>query len=497
MREKEAKFELEEDGELPALATLVSGLGQCSVEEIRRNTEYYDTADLRLTRAGASLRFRSDDGWTVKLPKRQDGLLERAEFVLGFGDSGTPPQEALSLVRALKRSIPLNRVATIQTNRREVRIEDRTGRPVGLIDDDRVRTTAPGAGTRSFHEVEFEVAAGADSDVAAEVMVRLREAGARPSKQRPKVVRALGKPAQRAADVVPGDPLSRRSTLADLAQSCLTDGVHRLVTHDPVVRTDSDPEGVHKARVATRRLRSNLRTLRPILQTARTEPLRDELKWLGDLLGDVRDADVLQTLLMSKLSTLPAACGDDAAPVETELERQRATQFANLSRELDSSRYVAALDRLVSVVRETPFERSRRDLTRRDVAAVKRLADKQWKRLRKAVERLPRDPSDVELHEVRKRAKQARYAFEATAPIIGKRARRLSKRLSDLQDRLGAHQDAVVAAHRLHEAALRVGTASSGYAAGRLAQAFDADRRDVRRTWKKDWKRAQRAHRRI
>jgi CHAD domain-containing protein len=497
MREKEAKFEFEESSELPAPGTLVTGLGRCSVDEIRQIADYYDTADLRLTRAGASLRFRSDDGWTVKLPKQQDGLLERDEFVLGLEDPGSPPAEAVSLVRALSRSRPLNRIATVWTDRREVRIEDRKGQAVGLIDDDRVHTMALGAGVRSFHEVEFEIADEADSDLVDEVTARLRESGARPNKQRPKIVRALGKPAQVAPDVVPGDPLGRTSTPAELAQSCLANSVHRLVTHDPVVRTDSDREGVHKARVATRRLRSDLRTLRPILETARTEPLRKELKWLGESLGAVRDADVLQGLLKSKLAVLPAGCGDHAAPIEKELERQRATQFANLSRELDSSRYLAVLDDLVSIVHEPPLDRSHRDPTRTDVAAVKRLADKQWKRFRKAVDRLSKDPSDSELHEVRKRAKQARYAFEATAPIIGKRARRLAKRLEDIQDHLGAVQDAVMAIDWLHDASLHAASASGGYAAGRLAQAFDTDRRELRRTWKKQWKRARRAHRRL
>jgi CHAD domain-containing protein len=497
MREKEAKFEFEKNSELPAPGTLVKGLGRCSIDEIRQNADYYDTADLRLTRAGASLRFRSDDGWTVKLPKQQHGLLERDEFVLGFADPGSPPAEAVSLVRALSRSRPLNRIATVRTDRREVRIDDGKGRAVGLIDDDRVRTTAPGALARSFHEVEFEIADGADSELVAKVITRLREAGARPSRQRPKIVGALGKAAQRAPDVVPGDSLGRTSTPADLAQSCLANGVHRLVTHDPVVRTDSDPEGVHKARVATRRLRSDLRTLRPVLQTARTEPLRKELKWLGESLGAVRDTDVLQGLLASKFEVLPAGCGEDAAPIEKELERQRATQLANLSRALDSSRYLAVLDDLVSVVHEPPLDGSYHDPTRADVALVKQIANKQWKRCRKAVDRLPREPSDQELHEVRKRAKQARYAFEAAAPIVGKPARLLSKRLSELQDHLGALQDAVMAADWLHDAALRVGGASNGYAAGRLAQVFDTDRRGLRRTWKKHWKRARRAHRRL
>jgi hypothetical protein len=67
------------------------------------------------------------------------------------------------------------------------------------------------------------------------------------------------------------------------------------------------------------------------------------------------------------------------------LERQRATRLATLTRALDSRRYLAVLDALVSFVHEPPLEQSDYDVTRPDVAAVKRLADKQWKRLRKAV----------------------------------------------------------------------------------------------------------------
>jgi hypothetical protein len=41
MREKEAKFEFEESSELPEPGTLVEGLGQWSVDEIRQNADYY------------------------------------------------------------------------------------------------------------------------------------------------------------------------------------------------------------------------------------------------------------------------------------------------------------------------------------------------------------------------------------------------------------------------------------------------------------------------
>ena len=71
-----------------------------------------------------------------------------------------------------------------------------------------------------------------------------------------------------------------------------------------MVRIGEDPEGVHQARVATRRLRSHLRTFRKLLEPEWAEPLRDELGWLGDELGGVRDADVLLDRLKSRIAAL-------------------------------------------------------------------------------------------------------------------------------------------------------------------------------------------------
>jgi CHAD domain-containing protein len=497
MTESEYKFVLKGGRELPGPNKLVKGLGTYSLTRRHQEAEYYDTADLRLTRAGASLRFRSDDGWTVKLPERQHRLLERDEIVFGFPETTGPPREAVALVRALSRTAPLDKVATVTTDRQEIRIVDRRGRPVGSIDDDRVRAKALRNGSTSFHEVELEVASDADAELVDELVARLRKAGARADGPRPKVARALGEPARGAPDVVPGDRLGHRSTPSDLVQTVLANGLHRLVTHDPIVRTDDDPEGVHQARVGTRRLRSDLRTLRPLLARVWTEPLRDELKWLGGVLGDVRDADVLRELLDQRLAGLPASTGQDASPLLRHLDHERGEQIATLQRALESHRYLALLDNLVATVREPPLDRVHLDPDVRNRRAVERLTRKPWKRLRRAVDALTDEPSDPELHEVRKRAKQARYAYEATAPIIGQAAGRLAKELAGLQDVLGAHQDAVVATEWLYDTAVEIGDARTGYAAGRLAQIFDDERRALRTEWRRQWKRVRKAHRRL
>lgn len=55
--------------------------------------------------------------------------------------------------------------------------------------------------------------------------------------------------------------------------------VIQLLRHDPAVRLGEDPEDVHQFRVATRKLRSELRTFRPLLDEAQLSWLRTGLRW--------------------------------------------------------------------------------------------------------------------------------------------------------------------------------------------------------------------------
>ena len=50
-------------------------------------------------------------------------------------------------------------------------------------------------------------------------------------------------------------------------------------------------------RVATRRLRAFLKVAAPLLDETWSEPLREELAWLGGALGPARDLDVLEAHL--------------------------------------------------------------------------------------------------------------------------------------------------------------------------------------------------------
>jgi CHAD domain-containing protein len=119
------------------------------------------------------------------------------------------------------------------------------------------------------------------------------------------------------------------------------------------------------------------------------------------------------------------------------------------------------------------------------------LVAKPWKKLRKAVRKAGDDPPDHELHQIRIRAKRARYAAEAVEPVIGKPAEDFADAVSDLQSVLGDHQDAVVGEAWLREAA---GSARRDVAlvAGQLIAAERASAADTRAHWPKVWKAASR-----
>jgi CHAD domain-containing protein len=490
MNEREIKL-VPRDGEPLRVEDLdaVIGLHVARDEVIDLRADYHDTPDLRLARWGITLRYRAPEGWTLKLPRSKSSrMLDRDERYFP-GGPGEIPVQARDLVLAFTRTEPLEIMARLDTRRHEMQLEDDAGDPVATVTDDEVTVTVHGEDAGGFRELEVELAPDAPSSAANGIVRVLRRAGATNADAVPKLVRALGERARQPADVSPA-PLAASSTIAEVATSTIGFSVQRLLVHDPGARL-GDVESIHQARVAARRLRSDLRTMRPWLQRERVDALRAELRWLGEKLGAVRDADVLGELLQQRMELLPDGVHAESAALLGRLARQRDDARSELLIVLRSDRYLALLERVVGMSHKPPLRPYIG--SRRAQPQLRKMTRKAFRGVHSSVRALPAEPEDHDLHEIRKRAKRARYAAEAASPVLGTKAERLAERMEAIQEVLGAHQDAVTAREWLHAAATASGDVRDTYVAGELAGLLLAEQHEARGAWPKHWKKARHA----
>ncbi len=233
----------------------------------------------------------------------------------------------------------------------------------------------------------------------------------------------------------------------------LRTALSRMATAEPEARR-GEPEGVHRLRSASRRLRSELRALKDLVDQKWRGTLEIELKWLAGLLGDVRDLDILLARLHVVGSEMerPEVEGVAIAPLEG-LERRRARAARAMSDVLKSERYRALLKGLERAVEHPPLEDAAGEACRVALPPAVKAA---WRRLKKAARDLRPDDNDEEFHEARKRAKSARYTAELIAPLLGRRAARgageFIRLTTRLQDALGEQQDALITLGELESA---------------------------------------------
>jgi CHAD domain-containing protein len=487
MKEREAKLEAPPGFELPELGTDGDVLAE-TLPPRRLRTTYYDTADLRLARWGASLRYRPGEGWTVKLPEGQDGvLLVRAEHVFP-GDGRRPPAEALSLVRPFVRTAKLKPSVRMRTLRRPVELRDPAGSRLAEVVDDEVQVLDGRRIVDRFRELEVELDEGAETDLLGRVVERLLAAGARAAEPTPKYLRALGGRERALGPEVVAPEVDAGASVEALLRHDLAGGTLRLFRHEAGVRTGEDPEAVHQARVATRRIRSTLRTFSKLLDEAWTDRLRDDLKWLADLLGEVRDTDVLLERFSEHLAALPPEDAKVGPRLLAKLVDQRDHARRRLLGAMAQDKYAVLLDDLVAAA-AAPALLPGADRPAAEVMPP--LVAKPWKRLRKAVREAGDDPADEQLHQIRIRAKRARYAAEAVEPVIGAPAEEFADAIADLQGVLGDHQDAVVGEAWLREAAASA-RRDVALVAGMLIAAERASAAATRDRWRSVWKAAKR-----
>ncbi|WP_318305827.1 CHAD domain-containing protein [Amycolatopsis solani] len=266
--------------------------------------------------------------------------------------------------------------------------------------------------------------------------------------------------------------------------------IRALLAYEPGTRSGADPEDLHQMRVALRRMRSVLK-LSGTLVGDGAEPVRAELGWLGQSLGEVRDYDVLIGHLREVIADFEVRDQPAGHRLVARFITERATAKRRLTSALTSTRYSTLL-REVSLL-----TRSGAEVPEQPHDLVDGLA-KPHRKLTKAVRALPADPPDDDLHALRIHGKKLRYAAElAQTSAKKKRAKRIKdliRATRDFQTVLGDHQDAVNAAERMRSV-LESADAEVGFVAGRIAERELARRAEARATWRASWVAVDRAAR--
>jgi CHAD domain-containing protein len=433
--EVEDKYDAPADATMPDLSTL-PGVATVETTEHRLEATYYDSPSLALADLGITLRRRTggdDEGWHLKVPYG-DGRHEMA-LPLSVGAQAVP-QQIRHVVATLVRDQPLEPVARLITERTVHELLDSEGHVLAEVADDRVAPEDPQSGWREW-EVELVVE---NTDLPAAAADAFAACGATPSTSANKLARAIG-----SGPAGPELPTRKKAPASEVVVARLEEQRRELLLRDPAVRLDLD-DAVHKMRVAVRRLRTALATYRPFLDRSVTEPIRDELAWLGGVLGEARDAEVMREHLTDAAEDAGSPVAVRTVVDSEQTEAYRSAHAAVLEA-FGSERYLRLLDGLKALTDVPPLTA---DADRKLKKAMTKRVRHDWSRL---ADRIEADEDNRDLHAARRAGKRVRYAIEPLVPAYGKVARRLVKKLKKLQDALGEHHDAVTAQDRLRDLA--------------------------------------------
>ncbi len=470
----------------------------------RQVDSYLDTDDWRIARAGFVVRIRRrgrHDEVTLKdtQPAEGSGLRHRLEVtevlppsgLTGLGPDG-PVGRRLHAIVGLR---PLHEVLQVRTRRRPFALR------VGGVDaaevalDDTMIVVGDGQRPMRLRRVEVEVQLewlDALEPVVEQLRVSCGLQPARLSKFEAGLL-AAGEEIPGTPDLGPTD-VSAASTMGELAFAVLRRQLAVIRDKEPGTRLGEDPEELHDMRVATRRLRAALSLFEGVLPV-RAQVFREELGWLGRLLGAVRDLDVqLQNLAGMRAADVDrtghdvdgrddAERPDPLAELTALLEAERSAARAAMLSGLDSVRWERLAKGLTAMVQQGP---ARRSLATRVPAEIglPDLVLARHAKVAKAAKRAKRSGLVTDFHGLRIRCKRLRYALEFSADVYGGATSRFVRELTVLQDELGEMQDAEVASLQL--AALATGEATlpaaTIFVMGGVAE---RDRRKVRRLLKR------------
>lgn len=475
--EIEKKYDVDEDAAVPPLEGLPgvtrAGLPHTAVLE----AVYFDTERHTLASRRITLRRRTggtDAGWHLKLPPLEDAASaaapqQRRELHAPLGRPDVVPDSLLAHLQAYLRGADVQPVVRLETTRTTHALYGEDGVHLADLADDRVTAerlhhghtgaAADGGEKQHWREWELELVHG-EPGLFGPAGELLAKAGARPAGHASKLARALGGAAGALPDAgqspegtpsrnesTPALAAGKKAPAAAVVTAYLSGQIGEILAQDPGVRLE-EPESVHNMRSALRRVRSVLAAYRKLYAAAPERRLRDELKWLGQLLGVPRDAEVLLARLRGHLDALPPGGGADAvrAEVENKVGGAYDEGYRQLLEALGSDRYFRLLDDLEAFRDKPPVIPDAVVPGRRVAGKAVAKTARRLRRSHRAAARERRGTAhEAALHQVRKDAKRLRHVAEAAGLVYGKRAGKVAEAAHRQQKILGDFHDAVIA----------------------------------------------------
>jgi triphosphatase len=459
------------------------------VQELR--SVYFDTRKGKLKKHGWTLRVREANGLytqTLKSVGPGAGLLSRDEWEAPVaGPHPDPEATATTPVadffdkRQFERLVPLFAIEV----ERSTWVLRRYGAEVELVLDRGL--VAAGDLSEDFNEIELELRAGEVASlirlaqgIGRRIPVRL---GVQAKAERGfELAKRMPRRAVKAEPVVIG----RRMTIAEGVATIISACLKHFRLNEALVVPGGDPEGLHQARVALRRLRAALSLFKPAIDDDQFETLRNELRAFTAKLGFARDLDVL-------IAKLHPTDGKHKG-----LERRRARHYSAIEKMFASRRFRAwSLDMVGWAYggnwRET--RRARRPL----LGLALRRIDRLWRAIERRGDEFDR-LSQRQRHRLRIHGKKIRYGLEfVEAPLsnAGPRQQKFAIAIEGLQESLGEMND-LATARTLFPWKRQVDTANNEAEVKRLARIARRHLRklrDIGPYWRKPARKVQRKDR--
>ena len=414
---------------------------------------YFDTPGCELAASGMVLRLRRDGARWVQGLKSANatdaGLHVRNEWEVAHREpvldlsrfAATPLAKLAGAPELHQRLAPAFRVDFVRTSwivapgpgtRLEVALDE------GLV--------ASGTRSERISELEIECLEGGP-EAAFELAARLLEDASLHPSSVTKAERGYRLFRRARHQPVKASPIELDESIspAAAARRVVAAGLAQLQANEEGLLRSSDPEFVHQARIALRRMRSALRMFREPVGEDRARAWRDELGEVARALGAARDWDVFGAGTFPQLA---AAYGhpEITDPLAARVTRERRTSRAAARDALASRAYarvVLDLARWIAVGADEPVTGEALD------AFAARTLRKRHKRLLEAAEGLATLGAE-DRHRVRIDVKRLRYGVDALASLFkAKRVAAYREALGVLQDALGEANDASNAAQLL------------------------------------------------